>query len=119
MGWRFFNTNHFDMRSIVLTNAENLRNSSAQLAVFAAASIVTAEAGPFVVPFGLAGHAQVYAWHGFASRRGNLGVAGFAVEQARAFRRLTTCAFDRVANGGVDLILYGVVVCPARSHGAS
>src|SRR5437016_5221978 len=89
----------------------------AQLAILAASAVVASECGFLLVALALAGHAQAYARHGFASCFGNLCVAFLAALQARTFWRLTAGAFDRVINRRVDLILYSAVTGPTGCHG--
>src|SRR5436305_13661 len=70
----------------------------AQLAILAAAAVVTAERGLLLVFVGLAGHTQTHAGHGLAPRLGDLRIAFFAALQARTFRRLAAGTLDRIGD---------------------
>src|SRR6187399_1385437 len=83
----------------------------AQLAVFAAATVVAGERCLFLVLVGLARHAQAHAGHGLAPSLGYLRVAFLAALQTRALRGLVTHALDRILDRRIDLVLHGAVAC--------
>jgi hypothetical protein len=64
----------------------------------------------------LASNAEADAMNRDSPRLGNLDPAICAVSQRRTLRQLTLNAADGVLHGRVDLILYGTVTGPTRSH---
>src|SRR5690606_26188306 len=89
----------------------------AQLAVLAAAAVVTGRLPLFAVGRLLAVDAQPYAGHGIAARLRDLRIAFLAMLQPRTLPEPGARALDRVRHGGVDLVLHRAVASPARSHG--
>jgi len=82
---------------------------SAQLAVLAAAPVVSTGVRLFQVVRLLAGHAKPHARHCLASGFGNGRVALLAVKEPRTLRQFAAGPLDCVLDGGVDLVLHGAV----------
>src|SRR3546814_9489437 len=93
------------------------RGPLTQLAVLAAAAVVTRARGVFLVLRFLARHAQAHAGHGLAPRLGDRRVAFFAVTESGTLRQAAARALDRVLDGRVDLVLHSGVACPSFRHG--
>jgi hypothetical protein len=93
-----------------------MERGSAQLTVFAAATVVAAESTRLFVFGFLTGDAQAHTGNGFATRLGNLGATLLAMSQPRTAGQLLFCTLDRVLNGCVDLILHGSIAGPTRRH---
>lgn len=98
----------------VLPNAQSA--VSAQLAVFASAPVVAADADRLLVVLALARDTQAHAGHGTAPCFGNCDIAFFTVFEALATWQAGTGSRDSILDGCVDLVLHCTVFCETASH---
>src|SRR5699024_3111923 len=89
---------------------------STQLAVLAAAPVVAAKSGMFAVERFLARQAQAHARHGPAPGLGNRIATFLAMRRGRSLAHLAARTLDRVLDGGINLVVDGVVAGPAGGH---
>jgi hypothetical protein len=89
---------------------------SPQLAVFAAAAVITAHGLAMLIVFGLAGHAKAYARNRLAPRNRNLASAVLTVRETIAPRQFVAGALDRIFDRSVDLFLNCAVFRESTGH---
>src|SRR6185437_16100501 len=89
---------------------------SAELAVLATAAVVAAELGRVLVGIILTGEAEAHTGDGPAPRLQDFRATFGAVGEAGTLRQTAPRATNAVRHGRIDLILYGAVACPTRSH---
>ncbi len=97
-------------------NLVRIGNCSAQLAVFAAATVVQRNGLVLLVCFFLTTEAEPNAGYGLPTRKRNFLTAFFAIFQTLAARDLSARPFDLVFDRGFDLFIDGVVAGPTYCH---
>jgi hypothetical protein len=91
---------------------------SAQLAVFTAPSIDSAQVTLFKIQDFLTGYAVAHTWHGLPARLRNGHPAFFTMTQTCALWQAAARKLYGVIDTGVDLILHRSIAAPAPGHGS-
>jgi hypothetical protein len=89
---------------------------SPQLAVFAAAAVISAHGLAMLIVFGLAGHAKAYTRNRLAPRIRNLASAVLTVRETIAPWQFVAGALDGIFDRSVDLFLNCAVFRESTGH---